>query len=75
MLPVWVEDPPCVTCGSPTELVGPFIQDPLFAHGGYGEARADTLRLCPNCGTLSYVRQESLRPLSPIVGSNFSSDH
>lgn len=37
-------------------------QDPLFIHGGYGEARVETVEVCFGCRRSSLVRVESVRP-------------
>lgn len=51
----------CPRCLNPTFEVE-MTEDPLFRHGGYGEARFTRTRICDACGHFFIAEQRSLRP-------------
>lgn len=44
----------------------PFVEEPLFFHGGYGEAQRRTVDVCLACGKTSVRVLESLAPIRRI---------
>jgi hypothetical protein len=61
-------DRQCGRCGSGiTMLLPSYVAEPLFRHGGYGEASRITSVLCLSCGRSEVVTRESLRPVSMFI--------
>ena len=52
-------------CGDSLKTLEPFTLEPLFLHGGYGEAVRMTVAVCPTCHRSQIVARESVRPLIP----------
>ena len=53
----------CAHCDAGTVIPLPaYTTEPLFYHGGYGEARRVTAAWCPACARTTTLTVESVRP-------------
>ena len=66
-LPVlYVGDPTC-RCGGMVVRCDPVTSEPLFFHGGYGEAQRVTVTVCLACHRTTERLRESVRPTHYVV--------